>query len=333
MGRATAQEEQQMRAIRVEQQGGPEVLAVTDVPDPEPGPGEVLVQVAAAGVNFIDTYQRSGLYDLELPAVLGLEGAGEVVALGNGVTTREVGDVVAWAGTRGSYAERVAVPADRCVRVPAGVEPATAAALMLQGMTAHYLTHSTRSLREGDTALVFAAAGGVGRLLVQLAVRRGARVLAATSTEEKAEIVRALGADEVIRYRDVDIPATVRELTGGEGVDVVYDSVGQATFFHSLESLKPRGLLVLFGAASGPVPPIDLQLLNQHGSLFLTRPSLGHYVATTDELEWRAHSLFDLVRSGALDVAVHEHYPLADAARAHTDLESGTTTGKLLLHP
>ncbi|MEX2550311.1 MAG: quinone oxidoreductase [Nitriliruptoraceae bacterium] len=322
-----------MRAIRLEQQGGPQVLEVSDVPDPQPGPGEVLVQIAAAGVNFIDTYQRSGLYDLELPAVLGLEGAGEVVALGDGVTTRDLGDIVAWAGTPGSYAEQVVVPADRCVRVPAGVEPTTAAALMLQGMTAHYLTHSTRSLREGDTTLVFAAAGGVGRLLVQLAVRRGARVLAATSTEEKARIVRELGAEEVIRYRDVDIPSAVRDLTGGDGVDVVYDSVGKDTFFHSLESLKPRGLLVLFGAASGPVPPIDLQLLNRHGSLFVTRPSLAHYVATTDELEWRAHTLFDLVRADALDVAIHEHYALADAARAHADLESGATTGKLLLHP
>jgi NADPH:quinone reductase len=322
-----------MEAILLENHGGPEVLQVAQVPDPVPGPDEVLVEVAAAGVNFIDTYQRSGLYDIDLPGGLGLEGAGEVVAIGAGVTSRQVGDVVAWADRRGSYSERVCVPAGRCVRVPPGVAPEQAAALMLQGMTAHYLTHSTRRLRAGETVLAFAAAGGVGRLLVQLAVRRGARVIAATSTPEKADEVRSLGADEVILYRDVDVPKTIRELTGGEGVDVVYDSVGQATFDSSLRSLKPRGLLVLYGASSGPVPPVDLQILNRHGSLFATRPSLMHHVATTDELEWRANSLFELVRADTLDLKIHDRYPLAATAQAHRDLESGTTSGKLLVLP
>ncbi|MFU8840648.1 MAG: quinone oxidoreductase family protein [Nitriliruptoraceae bacterium] len=322
-----------MRAIQLSAHGGPEVLEVADLPDPEPGPEEVVVQVAAAGVNFIDTYQRSGAYDIDLPGGLGLEGAGTVVAVGPKVSSRQVGDVVAWADTRGSYAERVAVPAGRCVRVPDGVSTEDAAAVMLQGMTAHYLTHSTSALRTGDEVLVYAAAGGVGRLLVQLALRRGARVLAATSTPEKAEEVRSLGADEVLLYRDVDVAARVRELTGGAGVDVVYDSVGRATFETSLRCLRPRGLMVLYGASSGPVPPIDLQLLNRHGSLFVTRPSLFHHVATTDELEWRATSLFDLLRRGDLELAIHERYPLVDAGRAHADLESGTTAGKLLVVP
>ena len=322
-----------MQAIRLERHGGPEVLEVAELPDPEPGPGQVLVAVAAAGVNFIDIYQRTGAYDIDLPGGLGLEGAGEVVAVGPGVTGRQVGDVVAWAGTRGSYATHVCVPADRCVRVPAGVTPEQAAALLLQGMTAHFLTHSTASLRDGETILVYAAAGGVGRLLVQLAVRRGARVLAATSTPEKAEVVRALGADEVLLYRDVDVPATVRELTGGEGVDVVYDSIGAATFDDSLRSLRPRGLLVVYGASSGPVPPIDLQVLNAHGSLYLTRPSLFHHIASADELEWRASSVLELVRTGALELAVHDRYPLSEVGRAHTDLASGSTTGKLLVVP
>ncbi len=322
-----------MQAIRLKRPGGPEVLELTEIPEPEPGPGEVLVAVAAAGVNFIDIYQRSGAYDIDLPGGLGLEGAGEVVAVGSDVTTRQVGDVVAWAGTRGSYATHVCVPADRCVRVPAGVTPEQAATVMLQGMTAHFLTHSTATLREGETVLAYAAAGGVGRLLVQLAVRRGARVLAATSTPEKAAQVRALGAEEVLLYRDVDVPRTVRELTGGEGVGVVYDSVGAATFEDSLRSLRPRGLLVVYGASSGPVPPIDLQVLNAHGSLYLTRPSLFHHVASTDELEWRASSVLEQVRTGALALAVHDRYPLAEVGRAHEDLASGTTTGKLLVLP
>lgn len=322
-----------MRAIQLSTHGGPDVLEVVDVPDPEPGPDEVVVEVTAAGVNFIDTYQRAGAYDIDLPGGLGSEGAGTVVSVGGGVTTRQVGDVVAWADARGSYAERVTVPAGRAVRVPDGVSPEDAAAVMLQGMTAHYLTHSTSALRTGDEVLVYAAAGGVGRLLVQLALRRGARVIAATSTPEKAALVEALGADEVLLYRDVDVASRVRELTGGAGVDVVYDSVGQATFDTSLRCLRPRGLMVLFGASSGPVPPVDLQILNRHGSLFVTRPSLFHHVATTDELEWRASSLFELLRRGDLELAIHDRYPLEATAQAHRDLESGTTTGKLLVVP
>jgi NADPH:quinone reductase len=322
-----------VRAIRMQTTGGPEVLTVEEVEPPTPAPDQVVVEVAAAGINFIDTYQRSGLYPLELPTGLGLEGAGRVVAVGSEVTDRQEGDLVAWASGLGSYAEQVAVAAADTVRVPSGVDLDAAAALMLQGMTAHYLAHSTYTLRRDDTALVYAAAGGVGRLLVQLAKRRGARVLACTSTEAKAEAVRALGADEVIRYRDVDLAAAVAELTDGQGVDVVYDSVGRDTFDTSLDCLKPRGLMVLFGASSGPVPPFDLQVLNRKGSLYITRPTLGHYVATPDELEWRAGALFDLVAGGQLDVKIHAHYPLADAGQAHRDLESGTTSGKLLLTP
>ena len=322
-----------MRAIRMATTGDPEVLAIEDLDAPEPGSGEVLVEVAAAGVNFIDTYQRSGLYPLELPTGIGSEGAGTVVAVGDGVTDRQLGDRVAWASALGSYAEQVVVAADRTVRVPAALELEVAAALMLQGMTAHYLANSTYTLRRDDTALVYAAAGGVGRLLVQLAKRRGARVLACTSTDAKAEAVRALGADEVILYRDVDLRAAVAELTGGQGVDVVYDSVGKDTFEASLDCLKPRGLMVLYGGSSGPVPPVDLQVLNRKGSLYVTRPNLAHYVATPDELEWRAGALFDLVAGGQLDVAIHQRYPLEEAARAHRDLESGTTAGKLLLRP
>ena len=322
-----------MRAIQIRSTGGPEVLEVADAPVPEPGPGEVVVEVAAAGVNFIDTYHRSGLYPLDLPAGIGLEGAGVVRAVGDGVTKRRIGDHVAWASARGSYAEQVAVPVDATVAVPEGVDLEVAAALMLQGMTAHYLSHSTTRLDGEDTVLVYAAAGGVGRLLVQLAKRRGARVLACTSTEEKAEAVRALGADEIVFYRDVDVPQVVRELTDGAGVDVVYDSVGAATFASSLRSLRTRGLLVLFGNSSGPVPPLDPLELGKHGGLYLTRPSLAHYTQTPDELEWRAHALFELVRSDGLEVNIHARYPLSQAAEAHTDLESGTTSGKLLLIP
>lgn len=322
-----------MRAIRIETTGGPEVLELADLPEPEPGPKEVLVTVAAAGVNFIDTYQRSGIYPLELPTRLGLEGAGTITAVGAEVSDRRVGEVVAWSDALGSYADQVVVAADRTVPVPADIDPVLAAAVMLQGMTAHFLANSTYQLNRDDTVLVYAAAGGVGRILVQLAKRRGARVLACTSTQEKADAVRALGADEVVFYREVDVPETVRSLTGGTGVDVVYDSVGQATFWDSLRSLRPRGLMVLYGASSGPVPPIDLQELNRHGSLYATRPGLANYVATSDELTWRAGALFDLMRAGQLEVAIHGRYPLPEAARAHADIESGTTAGKLLLEP
>ena len=320
-----------MRAVRFSTTGGPEVLEAVDVPAPSAGPGEVLVDVAYAGINFIDTYHRSGLYPLPLPSGLGLEGVGTVVAVGEGVTTREVGQRVAWADTIGSYAEQVAVRADRCFTVPDGVDDPTACALALQGMTAHYLAFSTFPLGKEHTALVYAAAGGVGRLLVQLAVQRGARVLACTSTEEKAAVVRALGADAVIPYRDVDVAAAARELTGGAGVDVVYDSVGAATWRSSLDSLRPRGLAVFFGNASGPIPPMDLLELNRRGSLFVTRPKLFDHVATVEELSWRAGALHGLVTSGNLEVAIHATYPLLDAAQAQRDLESGATSGKLLL--
>lgn len=322
-----------MRAARISEPGGPEALEVAEVDDLEPGHGEVLVAVHAAGVNFIDTYQRSGAYPLPLPATLGLEGAGEIVAVGDGVTHRRVGDRVAWADTLGSYAEQVVLRAERTVPVPAGLELDLAAALMLQGMTAHYLTYSTKHLGSDDTVLVYAPAGGVGQLLVQLATWRGARVLAATSTDAKAERARALGADEIIRYRDVDVPGAVADLTDGNGVDVVYDSVGATTFDDSLRCLRPRGLMVLYGQSSGPVPPVDPQVLNRAGSLFLTRPSLAHYVAEPDELHWRATTVLELTAQGQLDVAVHERYPLDEAARAHRDLESGETAGKLLLVP
>jgi NADPH:quinone reductase len=322
-----------VRAIRIEKHGGPEVLELQDVTDPTPGPGEVVVEIAAAGVNFIDTYQRSGAYPSEVPIGLGLEGAGRITAIGEGVTHRTVGDLVGWTGVRGSYAEALSVPSDKLVQVPETIPIDVATAALLQGMTAHYLSHSTYALGRDDTALVYAAAGGVGRLLVQFAKRRGAKVIACTSTQEKADAVRELGADEVILYRDVDIAETVRDLTGGAGVDVVYDSVGKATFEASLDSLKPRGLMVLYGGASGQVPPVDLQILNQKGALYVTRPTLIYYTATPDELNWRAGAVFDLVESGQLDVLIHDRYPLADVARAHRDLESGTTTGKLLLIP
>jgi NADPH2:quinone reductase len=322
-----------VRAVRCERTGGPEVLEVAEVDEPTPGAGEVLVEVAAAGVNFIDTYRRSGAYPVDLPHVPGSEGAGTIVAVGDGVTHRQVGQRVAWADADGSYAQRVVVRAERSVPVPTAVDDDHAAAVMLQGMTAHYLANSTHRCTRDDTVLVYAAAGGVGRLLVQLATRRGARVLACTSTDEKEAEVRRLGADEVIRYRDVDVPDAVRALTGGRGVDVVYDSVGADTFGDSLRCLRPRGLLVLYGQSSGAVPPMDLQELNRHGSLFVTRPSLGHYTATADELEWRAGAVLDLVAAGELDVRIHGRYPLDEAWRAHTDLESGTTSGKLLIVP
>jgi NADPH:quinone reductase len=324
-----------MRAVRVHEPGSPDVLRIEDVPDPTPGSGELLVRVAAAGVNFIDTYQRSGAYPLDLPTGLGLEGAGEVVEVGDGVDEGLVGRHVAWTDQLGSYAELVTVPADRAVRVPDGVDLETAAALMLQGLTAHYLSASTYPLGRDDTALVYAAAGGVGRLLSQLALRRGARVIGLTSTDEKEAEVRRLGVEDVIRYRDegVVISDEARRLTDGRGVQVVYDSVGADTFDQSLRSLALRGMLVLFGQSSGKVPPVDLQTLNQHGSLYVTRPSLNAYSSTSDELTWRAGALFELVAGGELDVAVHERYPLEDVARAHADLTSGTTSGKLLLVP
>jgi NADPH2:quinone reductase len=323
----------QMRAIQITEHGGPEVLrsAEVDVPD-EPGDGQLLVDVVAAGVNYIDTYQRAGVYPVQLPFVPGMEGAGTVAAVGPGVENVAVGDRVAWAASIGSYAERALVPASAAVPVPEGITTETAAATMLQGMTAHYLTVSTYSVQPGDTVLVHAAAGGMGLLLTQLVTLRGARAIGTVSTAEKEELARKAGAAEVIRYTEVDdLAGCVRELTDGEGVPAVYDGVGAATFDASLASLRPRGTLVLFGAASGPVPPVDPQRLNSAGSVFLTRPSLAHHTATREELRWRAGEVFDAVRNKRLRITIGGRYPLADARTAHEDLQGRRTTGKLLL--
>lgn len=322
-----------MQAIRFDETGGPEVLRLESLPDPFPGAGQVTVDIAAIGVNFVDTYHRSGLYPVTLPSGLGSEAAGTIRAVGDGVTGFKEGDRVAFTAGVGSYATQMVQEADRLVPVPDDLDLELAAAVMMQGMTAHYLTHSTVSLDRDDTILIYGAAGGVGRLVIQLAKRRGARVLACTSTDDKVEIARSLGADEVIRYRDVDVAETVRELTNGVGVDVVYDGIGADTWQGSLDALKPRGLAVFFGNASGPVPPLDLLMLSQKGSLMTTRPTLVHYIATRDELVWRASSLFELIRHGKLDVSIYRRYPLGEAARAHRDLESGATAGKLLLVP
>ena len=323
-----------MRAIQISRTGGPDVLTPVELPDPEPGPGQLLVDVAAAGVNYIDTYQRDGTYPMPLPYVPGLEGAGRVRAVGAGVTEFAVGDRVAWAEALGSYAERAAVPADKAVPVPDDVSDEAAVGALLQGMTAHFLVNDTHEVRPGEDLLVHAAAGGVGLLLTQMAAAKGARVIATVSTAEKEALARAAGAAEVIRYTEVpDLAAAVRELTGGEGVAVAYDSVGRTTFDASLASLRRRGLLVLFGASSGPVPPVDPQRLNAAGSMFLTRPKLFDHVVTRDELTARAAAVFADVAKGTLDVRIGGRYPLADAPRAHEDLQSRRTTGKLLLLP
>jgi NADPH2:quinone reductase len=321
------------KAVLVSSTGGPEVLEVTEVEPRKPGAGELLVDVAAAGVNYIDTYHRSGLYPQQLPFVLGLEGAGTVSALGEGVTGFEVGDRVAWSSTPGCYAEQAVVAASSAVRVPEGVDDETAAATLLQGLTAHYLVASTYPVQPGDTVLVHAAAGGVGLVLVQLAKARGARVIGTVSTAEKEALAREAGADEVIRYSEVDFAPEVRRLTDGAGVAAVYDGVGKDTFDGSLSVLKPRGVLVLYGASSGPVPAVDPQRLNAAGSVYLTRPSLGAYIATRDELEWRAGELFAAVVDGSLKIRIGGRYPLDEARRAHEDLEGRRTTGKLLLIP
>lgn len=322
-----------MRAVRVQASGGPEVLEVADIEAPEPGPRDVLVDMAAAGVNFIDTYQRSGVYSTPLPFTPGSEGSGKVAAVGSEVTEFAAGDRVAWAMTPGSYAEQAAIPADKAVRIPAGLDDRTAAAAALQGMTAHYLVNSTYSVQIGDTALVHAAAGGMGLLLTQLIKARGGNVIGTVSTPEKEELARANGADEIIRYTEADVAEQVRDLTDGRGVDVAYDGVGKTTFDGSLASLRPRGTLALFGAASGPVPPVDPQRLNSAGSVFLTRPSLAHYLASRSELDWRAGEVFNAIAQDKLRIRVGESYPLAEAARAHEDLEGRRTTGKLLLVP
>lgn len=319
------------RAIVVRETGGPEVLRAEASDPGAPGPGQVRVGVRAAGVNFIDVYFRTGLYPRPLPFVAGLEGAGEVEEVGAGVSWLAPGDRVAWASVPGSYAEHVVAVADALVRVPVGVSDEDAAAVMLQGMTAHYLTHGVRATRAGDTALVHAAAGGTGMLLVQLLSRAGARVIGTCSSAEKEARARAAGCADVVRYDGADVVAAVRAATAGRGVDVVYDSVGRATFDASLQCLRPRGLLALFGQSSGPVPPFDLQRLNAGGSLFVTRPSLAHYVATRAELEERAGAVLGAVADGSLRVAIAGRFALADAPAAHRALESRTTSGKLLL--
>lgn len=323
-----------MRAVVAEKTGGPEVLEVRDLEQPEPGPGELRVDVAAAGVNFIDIYFRTGLYPLPVPFQLGSEGAGTVSAVGEGVEGVAVGDRVGWAMVRGAgYAEQVLLPAERAVPVPDGVDLEVAAAVMLQGMTAHYLCESTYPARSGETALVHAAAGGLGLLLTQMLSAKGVRVIGTTSTEEKERLARGAGADEVIRYTEQDLRAEVERLTEGRGVDVVYDSVGKDTFDAGLDVLRPRGYLVLCGASSGPVPPFDPQSLNPKGSLFLTRPSLGAYIATREELLERGGAVLSAVAEGRLDVRIGGRYSLDEAGRAHDDLQGRRTTGKLLLVP
>lgn len=320
-------------AVFVDRHGGPEVLALRPHDPGAPGAGQARVRVEGAGVNFIDVYFRTGAYPSQLPYVPGLEGAGVVESVGEGVHDLRTGDRVAWAGASGSYATHVLAPVGALVKVPDAVATDIAAALMLQGMTAHYLAHGVRETRAGDTALVHAAAGGVGLLLVQTLRAAGARVIGTCSTEAKAVLVREAGASDVVRYDQGDFVPDVKKLTGGQGVDVVYDSVGQATFDGSLRCLRPRGLLALFGQASGPVPAFDLQRLNRGGSLFVTRPSLAHYTATRAELELRASAVLAAVASGTLRVRVGARFPLAEAGDAHRAIEGRTTTGKVLLVP
>jgi NADPH2:quinone reductase len=322
-----------MQAIRIHETGGPEKLRVDEVPLPAPGAGEVRLKVEAAGVNFIDTYQRSGLYPVALPYTLGAEAAGVITAVGSGVTEFRVGDHVASAKVTGAYATEALVPAGQLVRVPDGVESRIAAALLLQGMTAHYLACDTFPLKPGDTALVHAAAGGVGLLLLQIAKRRGARVLATVGTDEKARLAREAGADEVCIYTRDNFTAAARQFTGSRGVDVVYDAVGKDTFTGGLDSLRPRGMLVSFGNSSGPVAPFAPLLLMQKGSLYFTRPTLNHYTATAAELQARTGELFRWVGEGTLSVRIGATFPLSAAADAHRALEGRATTGKVLLLP
>lgn len=322
-----------MKAIRVHEYGGPEVIRHEEVSLPEPGAGEARVRMEAIGVNYIDIYQRTGLYPQPFPFTVGREGAGVVDAVGANVTEVKRGDRVAYAMEPGAYAEYAVVPAWKLVPVPSNVDSRSAAAVMLQGMTAHYLAQDTYHLKKGETALVHAAAGGVGLLLIQAAKRLGARVLGTVSTEEKARLAREAGADEVILYTQADFAAEAKKLTNGEGVHVVYDSVGQSTFEKSLDCLRPRGYLVLFGQSSGPVPPFDLGRLALKGSLFVTRPTLVHYMSKREELLARTTDLFKWIRSGELKPRIDRTFPLAEAAEAHRQLEGRKTTGKLLLLP
>ena len=322
-----------MKAIRVHAPGGPEAMKLDDVPEPQPKAGEAIVKIDAAGLNYIDVYQRSGLYKLDMPLTLGLEAGGTVTAVGSGVTDVKVGDKVAYTGVPGAYAQYAAVPAARLVVLPQGVSTKQGAAIMLQGMTAHYLACSTYPLKNGDTCLVHAAAGGVGLLLCQIARLRGAKVIGTVSTEEKAKLAREAGANETILYTKQDFAAEVKRITGGKGLQVVYDSVGKDTWERSLNCCAPRGVIALYGQSSGPIGQIDPQILNTKGSLFLTRPSLNAYIATREELQQRAGDLFGWVRDGKLKLRMEFEFPLKDTAEAHRALEGRKTTGKVLLIP
>jgi NADPH2:quinone reductase len=322
-----------MKAIQVKQTGGPEVLQLVDLPEPQPKPNEAVVRVAASGVNFIDVYLREGLYKAPLPFIAGQEGAGVVTAVGAEVKTAKAGDRVAWSGILGSYADYVAGAAEALVPVPDGVDDQNAAAALLQGMTAHYLCYDTYKLKAGETALIHAAAGGVGLLLVQMAHNLGARVIGTVSNGEKARLAREAGADEVILYTQADFEAETRRLTGGKGVDVVYDGVGKATFEKSMNVLRPRGMLVLYGSSSGPVPPVDPGTLAQKGSLYMARTSLAHFTATREELLARSGAVFGMIAAGKLKLRIPQIYPQGDAQPSIGDLYLTTTTGKLLLTP
>ncbi len=322
-----------MRAIQVKQVGGPEVMETVELPIPQAKGTEAVVKIAASGVNFIDVYYREGRYKAQLPFVVGQEGAGVVTAAGPEAKSVRVGDRVAWTGQLGSYAEYAAVPADRLVPIPESITDEQAAATMLQGMTAHYLAHDTFTLKRGDTALIHAAAGGVGLLLVQMAHNIGARVIGTVSTEEKAQLARDAGADEIIFYTKTDFETETKRLTGGKSLDVIYDSVGKTTFEKGLNLLRPRGMMVLFGGSSGAVPPFDPITLTQKGSLFLTRPTLVNYIATREELMARSKAVFDMIAAGKLKLRIEHKYSLVEAQRAHRDLEGRRTTGKLLLIP
>ena len=322
-----------MKAIQVKQAGGPEAMELVDLPIAQPKPNQAVVKLAASGINFVDVYFREGRYPAPLPLVLGQEGAGVVTAVGAEVKSVKPGDRVAWAGLLGSYAEYAAIDADRLVPIPPGVTEQQATAAMVQGMTAHYLSHNTYPLKRGETALVHAAAGGVGLLLVQMARHIGARVIGTVSTDEKAQLAREAGADEVMLYTQSDFESETKRLTSGQGVDVVYDSVGKTTFEKGLNVLRPRRMMVLFGASSGAVPAFDLMVLLQKGSLYVTRPTLANYIATRDELLARSGAVFGMIAAGKLKLRIQHTYALAQAQQAHRDLEGRKTTGKLLLIP
>ena len=322
-----------MKAVRFHTNGGPEVLKYEDVDTPKPNHDEALIKLEAIGVNYIDIYQRSGQYATPLPTTAGGEGSGTVVEVGSEVSEVAVGELVAYTGPLGAYAEYAVVPAWRLVKLPTSINPSTAAALMLQGMTAHYLTHTTYPLKKGDTCLIHAAAGGVGLLLIQMAKKLGAQVIGTVSTKEKAQLAHSVGADETIIYTQNDFEKEVLRITDGQRIEVVYDSVGKSTFDQSINCLAPRGCLVLYGQASGPVPNIDPQILNSKGSLFLTRPSLGHHTLNRSEILGRANTIFEWVSKGDLSVRVHASLPLNEAAEAHRLLASRTTTGKIVLVP